>query len=181
MLLHQSDLGLDCWREWLHAATAERWLGVENAQAGEVAIGGGEMAQLTITLAGTAFDARLETGKAPQTCAAFFQHLPFSGKAIHVRWSGEAVWMPLGDMQFGVGYENATSYPAPGEVILYPGGVSETEILLAYGRVNFASMAGQLAGNHFMTITSNLDAIHGLGRKVLWEGAQDISFALTGA
>ena len=134
------------------------------------------MEQYKITLAGIVFEARLEAEKAPATCAAFVKHLPFSNKAIHVRWSGEAVWIPLGDMQFGVGYENATSYPAPGEVILYPGGVSETEILLAYGRVNFASMAGQLAGNHFMTITSNLDKIYGLGRKVLWEGAQDIAF-----
>lgn len=134
------------------------------------------MTQLKITLAGTEFLARLEMEKAPQTCAAFLAQLPFRNKAIHVRWSGEAVWIPLGEHGFGVGYENATSYPAPGEVILYPGGVSETEILLGYGRVNFASMAGQLAGNHFLTITTNLDHLPGLGRQVLWEGAKDISF-----
>ncbi|KZE30516.1 DUF3830 family protein [Chelatococcus daeguensis] len=132
--------------------------------------------KLVITLAGISFDARLETEKAPATCAAFLKHLPFRNKAIHVRWSGQAVWIPLGDLQFGVGYENATCYPAPGEVVLYPGGVSETEILLAYGRVAFASMAGPLAGNHFLTITSNLDKLPELGTKVLWEGAQDISF-----
>lgn len=134
------------------------------------------MTELKITLAGTTFDARLEMEKAPRTCAAFLAQLPFINKAIHVRWSGEAVWIPLGEHKFGVDYENATSYPAPGEVILYPGGVSETEILLAYGRVNFASMAGQLAGNHFLTITSNLDKLPALGRKTLWEGAQDIAF-----
>ena len=65
--------------------------------------------------------------------------------------------MPLGDLDFGVTYENATSYPAPGQIILYPGGISETEILLAYGGVRFASKAGQLAGNHFMTLTSGLE------------------------
>ena len=102
--------------------------------------------------------------------------MPFAGQVVHVRWSGEAVWIPLSDRQFGVGYENATSYPAPGEVILYPGGSSETEILIGYGRVNFASMAGQLAGNHFMTITERADELHALGRKTLWEGAQDIAF-----
>lgn len=134
------------------------------------------MEKLKIVLAGVAFDARLETEKAPATCAAFLKHLPFRNKAIHVRWSGEGVWVPLGDMSFGVGYENATCYPAPGEVVLYPGGASETEILLAYGRVNFASMAGQLAGNHFLSITGNLEALPALGRKVLWEGAQDIVF-----
>lgn len=88
---------------------------------------------------------------------------------------GEGVWIPLGDLQFGVGYENATSYPARGEIILYPGGVSETEILLAYGGVQFASKAGQLAGNHFITLTTGLEQLRPLGRKTLWEGAQTIT------
>jgi len=52
--------------------------------------------------------------------------MPFESQAIHVRWSGEGVWMPLGDLDFGVAYENHTSYPAPGQIILYPGGISET-------------------------------------------------------
>ena len=95
---------------------------------------------------------------------------------MHVRWSGEAVWIPLGDLQFDVGYENPTSYPAPGEIILYPGGVSETEILLAYGAVRFASKAGQLAGNHFITLTSGLDNLRKLGEMTLREGAQGVRF-----
>jgi hypothetical protein len=122
------------------------------------------------------FDARLETEKAPQTCAAFTARLPFEGKVVHVRWSGEAVWIPLGDLDFGVGYENHTSYPAPGQILLYPGGISETEILLAYGGVHFASKMGQLAGNHFITLTSGLDLLPEIGRRVLWQGAQDIRF-----
>src|SRR6185437_4625002 len=97
-------------------------------------------------------------------------------RAIHVRWSGEAVWMPLGDLDFGVSYENHTSYPAPGQIILYPGGISETEILLAYGGVRFASKVGQLAGNHFMTVTSGLEQLADLGKMTLWQGAQDILF-----
>jgi len=48
----------------------------------------------------------------------------------------------LGDRDFEVEYENHTSYPAPGQMILYPGGISETEILLAYGGVHFASKMG---------------------------------------
>ena len=134
------------------------------------------MDKLKITLMGIEFDARLETKLAPKTCAAFAKRLPYVNKAIHVRWSGQAVWIPMGDDAFDVGFENATSYPAPGEIILYPGGVSETEILLAYGRVAFASMAGQLAGNHFLTLTSNLDRLPEIGRTALWEGAQDIRF-----
>jgi hypothetical protein len=134
------------------------------------------MSDLKITTAGFTFKAKLERAAAPKTVAAFEKALPFISRIIHVRWSGEGVWMPLGDMDFGVGYENNTCYPAPGQIILYPGGVSETEILMAYGRVNFASMAGQLSGNHFLTITEGLDQIYTLGRKVLMEGVQDIRF-----
>lgn len=131
---------------------------------------------LTITAGGFTFGARLEVEAAPKTVAAFRAHLPFHGQIVHVRWSGEGVWVPLGEMDFGVGYENHTSHPAPGQVLLYPGGISETEIILAYGGVSFSSKMGQLAGNHFLTLTSGLENLAALGRKVLWEGAQDIAF-----
>ena len=124
------------------------------------------------------FGARLETKLAPDTCAAFLRVLPFANKIVHVRWSGEGVWMPLGNMDFGIGYENPTSYPAPGQIIVYPGGISETEILLAYGGVHFASKVGQLAGNHFITVTSGLENLSPLGKLTLWEGAQDIRIEL---
>jgi hypothetical protein len=134
------------------------------------------VASLKITIAEMVFGARLETEKAPQTCAVFAARLPFESKIVHVRWSGEAVWIPLGDLDFGVGYENHTSYPAPGQILLYPGGISETEILLAYGGVHFASKMGQLAGNHFISLTSGLDLLPEIGRRALWQGAQDIRF-----
>ena len=118
------------------------------------------------------------TGKfekhAPDTVAAFRAEMPFTSKLIHVRWSGEAMWVPLGNKNIGVGFENHTSYPAPGQVILYLGGISETEILIAYVGVNFASKMGQLAGNHFMTLTSGIDKLEELGKSTLWNGAQDI-------
>jgi len=134
------------------------------------------MTQLNISAGPYQFDARLEIELAPKTCAAFMKTLPYASKLVHVRWSGEGIWIPLGDHDFGVEYENHTSHPAPGQFILNPGGISETEILLAYGGVDFSSKMGQLAGNHFITITSNHDKLFELGNKVLWEGAQDISF-----
>jgi len=99
-------------------------------------------------------------------------------KIIHVRWSGEGCWIPLGDYDFGLDYENHTSYPAPGQIILYPGGISETEILVAYGAVHFASKVGQLAGNHFITITDGLENLVAMGRSTLLKGAQPIRFEL---
>lgn len=134
------------------------------------------MTHLAITAGPFSFRARLEEGAAPRTCAAFRRALPFVSEIVHVRWSGEAVWMPLGDLDFGIGYENATSYPAPGQVILYPGGVSETEILVAYGSTCFASKAGQLAGNHFLTIVEGEERLYELGRTVLYKGAHPIRF-----
>jgi hypothetical protein len=134
------------------------------------------MKTLKITAGPFVFDARFEAADAPKTCESFQARLPFESQVVHVRWSGEAVWIPLGDYDFNVKYENHTSYPAPGQIILYPGGISETEILLAYGSVHFASKVGQLAGNHFISITSGLENLAKLGKLALWEGAQKIRF-----
>jgi Protein of unknown function (DUF3830) len=124
------------------------------------------------------FEAKLEEEAAPKTCAKFKSMLPFTSKIIHVRWSGEGCWIPLGDLDLGLTYENHTSFPAPGDIIVYPGGISETEILLAYGGVRFASKVGQLAGNHFLTLTKGRENLVALGKMTLWEGAQDIVFEL---
>lgn len=118
----------------------------------------------------------MEDERAPRTCAAFRKLLPFRNQVIHVRWSGESTWIPLGDLDVGVGLENATSHPAPGQVLLYPGGDSETEVLLPYGGCCFSSIVGQLAGNHFLTIVEGAEQLRDLGRMTLWEGAQPISF-----
>lgn len=122
------------------------------------------------------FDAVLEEDKSPRTCQAFLQVMPFESQVVHVRWSGEALWIPMGDRDFGVTYEEATSYPQPGQILLHPKGKSETEILIAYGSVHFASKAGTLAGNHFATITSDLDKLREIGVATLWEGSKNIRF-----
>ena len=132
------------------------------------------MDKVRVTSGSYSFDARFESAAAPKTVGVFRKLLPYENKVIHVRWSGEAVWIPLGDLDLGLTYENHTSYPAPGQMIVYPGGISETEILLAYGGVHFASKMGQLAGNHFLTITADLDKLAELGRATLWEGAKTI-------
>jgi len=134
------------------------------------------LSTLLITVGPLTFIARLEETDAPETCAAFSKLLPFRSKIIHARWSGEAAWIPMGDFSLGVGYENHTSHPAPGEIIFYPGGYSETEILFPYGGARFASKLGQLAGNHFLTVIEGREQLRELGRLVLWEGAQDIVF-----
>src|SRR5712671_1948505 len=107
---------------------------------------------IRITAGPLVFLARLEEQAAPKTCAAFLKLLPFGQQIIHARWSGEACWIPLGDFRLGVGEENATARPAPGQILFYPGGISETEILFPYGSAAFACKDGPLSGNHFLTV-----------------------------
>ena len=134
------------------------------------------MGAVGIRVGPLAFAARWEETNAPRTCAAFRRLLPYRQRIIQARWSGEAGWIPLGDLDLGVEPENATSEPAPGALLFYPGGTSETEILFPYGTARFASVKGPLAGNHFLTIVEGRERLGEVGRLLGWEGAQDISF-----
>ena len=140
------------------------------------------MADLSIRVGDLNFTARWEPD-APHTAEAIRALLPMRSKLIHCRWSGEGCWIPFGDQKLPVGYENHTSHPAPGDVIVYTGDISEGEILIAYGAVDFSSKLGQLAGNHFATMVEPADSdelraqLKEMGRRVLWDGAQDIEIA----
>ncbi len=133
------------------------------------------MARIRITAAGHSFIAETHPD-APLTVAAFMKLLPYRQKLIHVRWSGEGVWVPLGEFQLGVGFENHTSHPSMGDILFYPGNYSETEIILAYGACRFASKMGQLAGNHFLSIVEGRENLRAFGIAVLWQGAQAVVF-----
>ncbi|MEH6576981.1 MAG: DUF3830 family protein [Amphritea sp.] len=124
------------------------------------------------------FKGRLEEAQAPDTCKRFLELLPYTNRVIHSRWSGEAVWIPLGEFDMGLDFENHTCHPSRGDILLYPGGFSETEFLFVYGSSSFASKMGALAGNHFITLTQGHENLEAFGKLVLWEGAQEIEFSL---
>lgn len=132
------------------------------------------MADVIVRAGPLRFGARWERARSPLTCAAFEAVLPFRSQLIQARWSGESAWIPLGDYTIGVGPERPTSTPAPGELLFYPAGISETEILFPYGETRFASKFGPLEGNHFLTIVEGNEGLADLGRLVLWEGAQEL-------
>ena len=133
---------------------------------------------LEIVAAGFTFQGRFLEEDAPATVAAFRAILPFEDRIIHCRWSGESNWIPWGDRELGIGAENATCYPAPGQLLLFPGGISVTELLFPYGYCSFASKAGQLAANHFATIVEGQEQLPELGKLTLWKGAQAIAFRM---
>jgi hypothetical protein len=134
------------------------------------------MADLAIRVGEQEFRARWEDG-APRTRQALLPWLPIRSRLIHCKWSGESTWIPFGDRRPDVGFENHTSHPAPGDLLIYTGEMSECEILFPYGACSFSSRVGQLAGNHFATLIPDegwLDRLREVGRRVLWEGAQEI-------
>jgi Protein of unknown function (DUF3830) len=136
------------------------------------------MTMLTVQIGPMSFTARLEAERAPRTSAAFLARLPFEGQLVQARWSGEAGWVPLADYDLGVSYENATSHPAPGQVLWHPSGLSEAELLVPYGSTCFSSRVGQLAGSHFLTILDERGELAEVGRRLLHDGAQPIRFHL---
>lgn len=135
------------------------------------------MADLLIRVGDLHFSARWELD-APRTIEAIRRLLPLESRLIHCRWTGEATWIPFGDYRPGIDYENHTSHPAPGQLAMYPGGISECEIFFPYGACMCNSKVGQLAANHFASVVADdgwLDRLREMGRRCLWEGAQPIT------
>jgi hypothetical protein len=134
--------------------------------------------KLRITIGDYQFKAKMLKDKAPQTTKLLLDKIPITGKAIQARWSGEAAWLQMDPYGIEAPQENATSYPGPGQILYYPGGVSEKEILIPYGSACFASKFGLLPGNHFATIVEGFEKLEEMGQTVLWNGAQDIRIEL---
>jgi len=109
------------------------------------------MGTLRIEVGDLHFSARWDPA-APRTVDAIRRMLPIDSKLIHCRWTGESTWIPFGDFRPGLDYENHTSHPAPGQLAIYPGGISECEIFFPYGGCTTASKVGQLAANHFASV-----------------------------
>ena len=68
---------------------------------------------LKITVGSFELTARLEDDRAPNTVDAFRRLLPLDSQLIQARWSGQAAWIPFGELDLGIGFEDPTSYPEP--------------------------------------------------------------------
>ena len=130
--------------------------------------------KIRITIGKIKFIAKMHLDRAPETCRLLLEKMPITGKVIQARWSGEAAWLQMDPYGIEAPQENATSYPGQGQILYYPGGVSEKEILIPYGSACFASKFGLLPGNHFATVIEGNELLEIMGEKVLWDGAQSI-------
>ena len=136
---------------------------------------------LKVTAGNLTLEGHFEEGAAPNTVAAIRKLLPLRSKLVQNPWSGEAASISLDGKKFKLGdaehesFENHTHYPAPGQLIIYPGGFATVEVLLAWGSAAFGGRMGNLAGNHFASLHDSNGKLKELGRRLLWEGAQDIT------
>ena len=136
-----------------------------------------ETTVLDLEIGSTGFSATLRDDLAPQSCERLMSVLPYRGRVIHARWSGEALWSPLGEAWpagLRLPRENARCQPKPGEALLYAGDLSEPELLIPYGTVRFACNAGVLEGNPVLTIDASTSALAEIGRQVLWNGGMSL-------
>lgn len=130
------------------------------------------MADIHIDIGGLEFTGWCETN-APVSCAWLLNKLPLEGTLLQARWSGEAGWSRLG-ADLHLDPENATSQPAPGQILLYAGAVSEPELLIPYGVCAFAYQGGPLRGNHVATLDHVPHRLRTLGELLQLKGAQSL-------
>ena len=110
----------------------------------------------------------------PHSCERFMELLPYHGTLLHARWSGEALWAPLGPAWPAGQYlprEHATFEAKAGDILLYAGELSEPELLIPYGTSRFSCKAGLLEGNPVLTFDGSFSVLPELGRRALWRGA----------
>jgi hypothetical protein len=126
--------------------------------------------RIVVTIGDARFGGRIEHEATPLAASLIERLLPLERRVLHARWSGEAIWVALGDIGHARA-ERATSYPRPGQVLLYAGARSEPELLIAYGACAFACMAGALAGSPVITLDASDAELRPIGERVLWHGA----------
>ena len=129
--------------------------------------------RIIVSIGPCRFGGRWQTAEAPVSVAWLASRLPIEGRLLQARWSGEAGWLPLGDMP-KLAPEDATAYPSPGQVLLYAGAESEPELLVPYGACAFASKAGRLAGNPVILLDDGPADLRVIGELLLQQGAQPL-------
>jgi hypothetical protein len=124
---------------------------------------------LEIDLDGTVVRAKLNEEKAPNTCQAVWDALPFEGRAVHAQISGEMFRMldetPVGDLEI----ESRVTHQYPGLIVFYP---PIKEIAFCVGEARFSggvipstlTPLGDIEGD-FSAFAAKGDALDRTGTK----------------
>jgi hypothetical protein len=127
-----------------------------------------------IELDGVTLDAEMLDDKAPETCNAFWQILPFDDKALHCMMSGECIYVSNKCLP-ALEPENRTPYVSQGDILMAP-----NECVIVYGRRCFLvdSRTGPLPANHFAIARrpEQLTAFEKVAKGTHELGARPISF-----
>ncbi|MBI1912116.1 MAG: DUF3830 family protein [Deltaproteobacteria bacterium] len=121
-------------------------------------------------------EAVLHKNIAPKTVEAFSSILPIEGKALHARWCGNEIWLPLPNLKLE-SRENQTILPSPGEILLVDHG-GTWDLAIFYGKGWLFSPTGFLPSNHFATIEYNqLSEFAKAANQLLIQGSKKITLA----
>lgn len=128
---------------------------------------------MEIELDGVVCRARLNEDKAPKTCQAVWEALPFEGRAVHAQVSGDMFRMldhtPVGDLEL----ESATYFQHPGSVVYYPG---IKEIAFCIGKAQFAATQGFFKVTPLAELEPDFSAWARKGDELRLTGARPIRF-----
>ncbi len=131
------------------------------------------MNAIEIDLAEVVVRARLLEDRAPRTCRALWDALPFGGRAVHAIWSGEMFRMlepaPLAVEEV----EEPTAFQYPGQVVFYP---PLKELAICYGDARLRGPAGPLQATPVAEIEGDLAPIRQHAINLQWDGATPIQF-----
>jgi len=128
---------------------------------------------IEIELDGVVCRARLNEEKAPKTCQAVWDALPFGGRAVHAQVSGDMFRMldeaPVGELEFeSVGY-----FQHPGSVVFYP---PIKEIAFCVGNAQFAATQGFFKLTPLAEIEGDFRAWAKKGDELRFTGTRPIQF-----
>jgi hypothetical protein len=131
--------------------------------------------RIEIELDGVVVTARVLDERAPRTCAAMWEALPYQDRVTHAKWSGSMfhtntpIELGVWDGRYPQGIEGRCAFQAPGEVVYYE---PAKEFAVAYGEAQFSWQTGPIFVTPVAVIEDDLTAFAAKGEELVWKGAK---------
>ena len=134
------------------------------------------MRKIELELEGVVIKAHLLDDKAPQSCRALWDILPFEDRVTHAQWSGGRLEtnnhpkLTLENKNYP-DIENPSTYQAPGHVVVWP---VTNEMNIAYAPGKFRKMHRDWVVTHIATIEGDMSRFARKMERLQWEGAKKL-------